>query len=80
MPYLKNTRNDVLYAISGHDSRKPYGSEGVTLIVLKNCASAFALNIVKVFHSIFTSNFLSCARFAQMQLTPKKDDCYNNSN
>ncbi len=70
----------VCYALSGLDSRKAYGPDGVPPIVLKNCASVLAPCLVKVFHiCLSTSTFSSCWKFAHIQLVPKKGDRSNPS-
>ena len=53
MPFIKITYNDVFYALSGLDSRKAYGPDGVPPIVLKNCASVLAPCLVKFSVSVF---------------------------
>ncbi len=80
MPIIKITYNDVFYALSGLDSRKAYGPDGVPLIVLKNCALVLAPCLVKLFHlCLSTSTFPSCWKFAHIQPVPMKGDCSNPS-
>ena len=67
MPFIKITYNDVFYALSGLDSRKAYGPDGVPPIVLKNCASVLAPCLVKLFHlCLSTSTFPSCIIFSTL--------------
>ena len=81
MPVVKILRNDVLYALSGLDSRKAYGPDGVPPIVLKNCASVLAPCLAKLFRlCLSTSTFPSCWKFAHIQPVPKKGDRSNPSN
>ena len=81
MPSIKISFNDVFYALSGLDSRKAYGPDGVPPIVLKNCASVLAPCLVKLFHlCLSTSTFPSCWKFAHIQPVPKKGDRSNPSN
>ena len=40
---------DVFHALSGLDSRKTYGSNGVSSVVLKNCAFELVPSLVKLF-------------------------------
>ncbi len=64
----------------GLDSRKAYGTDGVPLIVLKNCASVLIPCRVKVFHLCpSTSTFPSWWKFAHIQPVPKKGDRSNPS-
>ena len=81
MPFIKISYNDVFYALSGLDSRKAYGPDGVPPIVLKNCASVLAPCLVKLFRlCLSTSTFPSCWKFAHIQPVPKKGDHSNPSN
>ena len=81
MPFIKISNNDVFYALSGLDSRKAYGPDGVPPIVLKNCASVLAPCLGKLFHlCLSTSTFPSCWKFAHIQPVPKKGDRSNPSN
>ena len=81
MPLIKITYNEVFYALSGLDSRKACGPDGVPPIVLKNCASVLTPCLVKLFHlCLSTSTFPSCWKFAHIQPVPKKGDRSNPSN
>ena len=72
---------DVLKALSGLDSRKAYGLDGVLPVVLKNCASELTHCLVKLFRLCFsTSTYPSCWKFAHIQLVLKKDDRSKPSN
>ncbi|MPC72545.1 hypothetical protein E2C01_066857 [Portunus trituberculatus] len=62
MSTIKILRNDVSHAPAGINPRNVYGPDGVTRIVLKNCASL----------CLSTSIFPSCWKFAYIQLVPKK--------
>jgi len=81
MPAIKILKNDVFYALSGLNSRKAYGPDGVPPIVLKNCASALTPCLVKLFRlCLSTSTFPSCWKYAYIQPVPKKGDRSNPSN
>ena len=81
MPKLKILKNDVFRALSGLDSRKAYGPDGIPPIVLKNCASVLTPCLVKLFRlCLSTSTFPSCWKFAYIQPVPKKGDRSNPSN
>ena len=78
MPFIKITYNDVFYALSGLDSRKAYGPDGVPPIVLKICASVLSPCLVKLLHlCVSTCTFPFCWKFAHIKLVPKKGDCCN---
>ena len=52
---------DIFQALSGLDSRKAYGLDGVPPVVLKNCTSELAHCLVKIFRlCLSTSTYLSC--------------------
>ncbi len=81
MPVIKITNDDIFPALSGLDSRKAYGLDGVLHIVLKYFASMLVPCLVKLFHiCLSTSTFPSYWTFAHIQPLPKKDHCSNSSN
>lgn len=48
------------YALSDFDHRKAYSPDGIPLVFLKNCASAIAHCLVKLFNYVYTiSNFFA---------------------
>ncbi len=53
MPVIKILPNDVFYALSGLNSKKDYGPNGVPPIVLKTCASVLTPCLVKLFYLFF---------------------------
>ena len=62
-------------------SRKPYGQDGVSNVVLKRCASELAHCLVKLFRlCLSTSTYPFCVNFAHNQPVPKKGDGSNPSN
>ena len=78
---IKILHYDVFQALSGLDSLKAYGPDGVPPVVLKNCASELAHCLVKLFRlCLSTSTYLSCWMFAHIQPIPKKGDHSNSSN
>ena len=81
MPKIQILHYDVFHALSGLDSRKAYGVDGVPSIVLKNCAPELAPWLVKFFClCLSTSTYPSCWKFVHIQPVPKKGDCSNPSN
>ncbi len=81
MALIKISDKNVFYALSGLDSRKACGPDGVPPIILKKCASVFAPCLVKLIHiCLSTSNFPSCWKFAHIHPVPKKGDRSNPSN
>ena len=75
MPFIRILYKDVFHALSGLDTRKAYGPDGIPPIVLKNCASVLAPCLVKLFRlCLSTSTFPSCWKFAHVQPVPKKGD------
>ena len=78
---MKVLHYDVFHALSGLDSRKAYGLDGVPPVVLKNCASELALCQIKLFRlCLSSSTYPSCLKFAHIQPVPKKGDRSNTSN
>ncbi len=78
---IKILPNEVFYALSGLNSQKAYGADGVPPIVLKTCASVLTPCLVKLFClSPSTSTFPSCRKYAYVQPVPKKGDRSNPSN
>ena len=81
IPKIKILKSDVIHTLSGLNSRKAYGPDGVPPIVLKNCASVLAPCLVKLFQlCLSTSTFPSCWKYAYIQPVPKKGDRSNPSN
>ena len=81
IPKIKILRNDVLHTLSGLNTRKAYGPDGIPPIVLKNCASVLAPCLAKLFRlCLSTSTFPSCWKYAYIQPVPKKGDRSNPSN
>ena len=61
IPKIKILYQDVFQALSGLDSRKTYGPDGISPVVLKNCASELAHCLVKLFRlCLSTSTYPSC--------------------
>ncbi len=70
-----------MYVLSGLNSQKTYGPDGVAPIVLKNCAPVLTPCLVKLFRLWpSTSTFPSCWKYADIQPVPKKGDLSNLSN
>ena len=81
MPLVRILRCDVCHALTGVNSRKVYGPDGVSPIVLKNCASVIASYLAKLFQlRLSTFAFPSCWKFAYIQPVPRKGDRSNPSN
>ena len=81
IPKIKILHNDVLHTLSGLNTRKAYGPDGIPPIVLKNCASVLTPCLVKLFRlCLSTSTFPSCWKYAYIQPVPKKGDRSNPSN
>ena len=67
--------------LSGLDSLKAHGPDGVLPVILKICAFELAPCLVKLFHlCLSTSTYPSCWMFAHIQPVPKKGDRSNPSN
>ncbi len=65
MPFIKILHNDVFNALSGLNSQKAYGPDGVPPIVLKNWASILTASQVKLFRlCLSTSISPSCWNYA----------------
>ena len=80
IPKIKILRNDVFHTLSGLNTRKAYGPDGIPPIVLKNCASVLAPCLTKLFRlCLSTSTFPSCWKYAYIQPVPKKGDRSNPS-
>ncbi len=61
LPVTRVLNNDVFYDLSGLNPQKAYGRDGVSPVVLKNCASVLTTCLVKLFRlCLSTSIFLSC--------------------
>ena len=58
MPSIQIIRNDVSHALAGLNPQKVSGPDGVHPIVLKNCASVFALCLVNFFRLCLLTSFL----------------------
>ena len=72
---------DVFHTLSGLDSWKAYGLDGVPPVVLKTCVSELTPCLIKLFClCLSTSTYPSCWKFAHIQPVPKKSDCSNPSN
>ncbi len=81
MPVIKIIKNDVFFALSGLNSQKACGPNGVPPIVLKTCASVLTPCLVKLFRLCLPeSTFPSCWKYAFIQPVPKKGDRSNPSN
>ena len=81
IPKIKIFHYDIFHSLSGLDSWKAYGPDGVPLVVLKNCAFELAPWLVKLFClCLSTSTYPSCWKFADIQPVPKKGDRSNPSN
>ena len=81
IPKIKILYYDVFKALSGLDSRKVYGQDGVPPFVLKNCASELAHSLVKLFRLCLSSfTYPSYWKFAHIQPVPKTVYCSNPSN
>ena len=81
LPDIKISSKDVFSALSGLDSRKAYGPDGVPPVVLKNCASVLTPCLGKLFRlCLSTCTFPSCWKFALIQPVPKKGDRSQPSN
>ena len=58
---IKILHYEVFHALSGLDSRKAYGPDGIPPVVLKNCASELAPCLVKLFRlCLSTSTYPFC--------------------
>ena len=78
---IKILRNYVFHALAGINPRKARGSDAVSPIVLRNCASVLAPCLVNLFIlCLSTSTFPSCRKFAYIQPVPKKGDHSNPPN
>ncbi len=81
MPDIKILTNYVFYALSGLNPRKAFGPDGISPIVLKNCASVLTPWLVKLFRlCLLTSIFNSCWKCVYVESVPKKGDYTNPSN
>ncbi len=81
MPVIRILSNNVFYPLSGVNSQKAYGPNGLPPIVLKNCAYLLTPCLVKLFRSfLLSSTFPSCWKYAFIQPVPKKSDRSNPSN
>ena len=81
MPIIKISSADVFSALSGLNSRKAYGPDGIPPLVLKNCASVLTPCLGKLFRLCLSSGtFPSCWKFALIQPVPKKGDRSQPSN
>ncbi len=77
----KILKNDVFYVLSGLNTQKAYGPDGVPPIVPKNCAPVLTPCLVKHFRlCLSTSTFPSCRKYAYIQHVPKKGDRSNSTN
>ena len=75
MPIIQITSKDVHAVLSGLDTKKAHGSDGVPPVVLKNCASELTPCLGKLFRLCLSSNtFPSSWKFALIQPVPKKGD------
>ena len=67
-------------SLSGSYFRKAYDPHGIPPVVLKNCVSELAPSLVKVYRlCLSTSIYLSCWKFAHIQLVPKEGDHYKSN-
>ena len=81
MPKIVISSKDVFSALSGLDTKKAYGPDGVPPVVLKNCASVLTPCLGKLFRLCLSSNiFPTCWKFALIQPVPKKGDRSQPSN
>ena len=81
IPKINILYYDVFQALSGLDSLKAYGPDGVPPVVLKNYASELAPCLVKLFHlCLSTSTYPSSWKFAHIQPVRSKCDHSNPSN
>ena len=81
MPIIKISSQDVLSALSGLNTNKAYGADGVPPVVLKNCASVLTPCLGKLFRlCLSTCTFPSSWKFALIQPVPKKGDRSQPSN
>ena len=75
MPNIKVSYNDVFSALSELNTQKAYGPDGIPPVVLRNCVSALAPCLVKLFRlCLSTSTFPSSWKCALVQPVPKKGD------
>ena len=80
IPKIKNLHPDIFHALSGLDSWKAYGPNGIP-VIFKNCASELAHCLVKLFRLwLSTSTYPSCWKFPHIQPVPKKIRHSNSSN
>ena len=73
LPKVLISSKDVFSTLSGLDTKKAYGPDGVPPVVLQNCASELTPCLGKLFRLCLSSNvFPSCWKFALIQPVPKK--------
>ena len=81
LPTIKILSKDVFSALSGLDPTKACGPDGISPVVLKNCASVLEPCLSKLFRlCLSTQSFPSCWKFAHVHPVPKKDDHSQPSN
>ena len=81
MPAIKISNKDVTKVLNELKIHKASGPDGIPSIVLKNCASALAPVLGKLYRlCLSTCSFPSCWKFAIIQPVPKKGDHSNPSN
>ena len=79
IPKIKNFHYDIFHVLSGLNSQKTYGLDGVASVIFKNCAYELAHCLVKLFVCVSTSSY-PCWKSALIQPVPKKGDHSNSSN
>jgi hypothetical protein len=81
MPLIKISSRDVLSTLSGLNTQKAYGPDGIPPVILKNCASVLTPCLGKLFRlCLSTQTFPSCWKYALIQPVPKKGDRAQPSN
>ncbi|KAK3884497.1 hypothetical protein Pcinc_011235 [Petrolisthes cinctipes] len=81
MPVIRISSKEVYSALSGLNTRKAYGPDGIPPVVLKNCASVLTPCLGKLFRLCLSFNtFPSSWKFALIQPVPKKGDRSQPSN
>src|ERR1700755_2275029 len=81
MPKIVISSKDIISALSDLNTKKAYGPDGITPVVLKTCASELAPCLGKLFRlCLSTSTSPSCWKRALIQPVPKKGDPSQHSN